>query len=65
VGVVRFLDGEGKSRSLADFREKVVILNLWVTWCVPCRQEMPTRDRLQAQLGGPDFQVVELSLDQG
>ncbi|WP_251701804.1 TlpA family protein disulfide reductase [Metapseudomonas boanensis] len=62
---VRFVDGEGKPRSLADFRGKVVLLNLWATWCVPCRQEMPTLDRLQAKLGGNDFQVVALSLDQG
>ncbi|WP_082073229.1 TlpA disulfide reductase family protein [Pseudomonas sp. LFM046] len=62
---VSFVDGEGKPRSLADFRSKVVLLNLWATWCVPCRQEMPTLDRLQAKLGGNDFQVVALSLDQG
>nr|WP_280284376.1 TlpA disulfide reductase family protein [Pseudomonas sp. BN415] len=61
---VRFVDGEGKPRSLADFRGKVVLLNLWATWCAPCRQEMPTLDRLQAKLGGNDFQVVALSLDQ-
>lgn len=62
---VSFADGEGKPRSLAEFRGKVVLLNLWATWCVPCRQEMPTLDRLQAKLGGNDFQVVALSLDQG
>lgn len=61
---VRFVDGEGTPRSLADFRGKVVLLNLWATWCVPCRLEMPTLDRLQAKLGGNDFQVVALSLDQ-
>ncbi|MDH4570501.1 TlpA family protein disulfide reductase [Pseudomonas sp. BN414] len=61
----RFIDGGGKPLSLADFRGKVVLLNLWATWCVPCRQEMPTLDRLQAKLGGSDFQVVALSLDQG
>jgi thiol-disulfide isomerase/thioredoxin len=48
---------------LADFRGRVVLLNLWATWCVPCRQEMPTLDRLQARLGGPDFQVIALSID--
>ncbi len=61
---VRFVDGEGEPRSLADFRGKVVLLNLWATWCAPCRQEMPTLDRLQEKLGGNDFQVVALSLDQ-
>jgi thiol-disulfide isomerase/thioredoxin len=65
LDAVSFVDGEGKPLSLADFRGKVVLLNLWATWCVPCRQEMPTLDRLQAKLGGDDFQVVALSLDQG
>jgi thiol-disulfide isomerase/thioredoxin len=49
--------------SLADFRGKVVLLNIWATWCAPCRREMPTLDRLQAQLGGSDFEVVALSID--
>jgi len=40
-----------------------VLLNLWATWCVPCRKEMPSLDRLQAQLGGPAFEVVALSID--
>lgn len=56
-------DGAGKARTLADFRGKAVLLNLWATWCVPCREEMPTLDRLQAELGGPDFEVVPLSID--
>lgn len=62
---VQFVDGEGKPHTLADFKGKVVLLNLWATWCAPCRQEMPTLDRLQAQLGGADFQVLALSIDQG
>lgn len=61
---LRFQDGEGKARSLADFRGKVVLLNIWATWCTPCREEMPALDRLQAKLGGPDFEVVALSIDQ-
>jgi thiol-disulfide isomerase/thioredoxin len=40
-----------------------VLLNIWATWCLPCRKEMPTLDRLQAQLGGPDFEVVAVSID--
>jgi thiol-disulfide isomerase/thioredoxin len=60
---VRFTDGSGKPLSLAEFRGKVVLLNLWATWCGPCREEMPTLDRLQAALGGPDFEVVALSID--
>ena len=40
------------------------MLNLWATWCPPCREEMPALDRLQAQLGGKDFEVLALSIDQ-
>ncbi|MFQ5566596.1 MAG: TlpA family protein disulfide reductase [Paracoccaceae bacterium] len=40
-----------------------MLLNIWATWCAPCLREMPTLDRLQAQLGGPDFEVVALSID--
>ncbi len=60
---IQFQDGEGRDLTLADFRGKVVLLNVWATWCVPCRHEMPTLDRLQAELGGPDFQVLALSID--
>lgn len=62
---LQFADGEGKPRSLADFRGKVVLLNVWATWCLPCRKEMPTLDRLQAALGGDRFEVVALSIDRG
>ena len=60
---VKFQDAEGKERTLADWRGKVVLLNLWATWCVPCRKEMPALDRLQAALGGEDFAVVPVSID--
>jgi thiol-disulfide isomerase/thioredoxin len=40
-----------------------VLLNLWATWCVPCRKEMPALDALQAKLGGPDFEVVAVNID--
>lgn len=60
---VQFVDGDGRPRALADFRGRMVLLNIWATWCAPCRREMPTLDRLQAELGGPDFEVVALSLD--
>ncbi len=61
----KFVSGDLKAASLADFRGKLVLLNIWATWCGPCREEMPTLDRLQAMLGGPDFEVVALSIDQG
>ncbi|MBP2238819.1 thiol-disulfide isomerase/thioredoxin [Sinorhizobium kostiense] len=60
---LRFTDGDGQLHTLADFRGKVVLLNVWATWCLPCRKEMPTLDRLQAALGGDRFQVVTLSVD--
>lgn len=59
------LGAEGTALDLKEFRGKVVLLNVWATWCVPCRREMPTLDRLQASVGGPDFEVVALSIDRG
>jgi thiol-disulfide isomerase/thioredoxin len=58
-----FKDGEGKERKLSDWRGKTVLVNLWATWCVPCRKEMPALDGLQAKLGGPNFQVVAINID--
>ena len=59
-----FQDANGRAHTLADFKGKVVLLNVWATWCEPCRKEMPALDRLQAELGGDRFQVVPLSVDQ-
>ena len=58
-----FADASGKPLTLADWRGQTVLLNLWATWCVPCRQEMPTLDALEGKLGGPNFQVVALNID--
>ncbi len=58
-----FADASGKPLTLADWHGKTVLLNLWATWCVPCREEMPTLDALQSTLGGPDFQVVAVNID--
>jgi thiol-disulfide isomerase/thioredoxin len=60
---IHFTDDEGHDLTLGDFRGRVVLLNVWATWCVPCRKEMPTLDRLQARLGGKDFLVIALSID--
>jgi thiol-disulfide isomerase/thioredoxin len=60
-----FEDAAGNALTLEDFRGQVVVLNLWATWCAPCRHEMPSLDRLQAAQGGPDLQVVPLSVDRG
>ena len=58
-----FQTADGAPVTLDAWRGKVVLLNLWATWCIPCRKEMPALDRLQSQLGSPDFEVVALSID--
>ena len=61
----QFEDSSGRAIGLSQFRGRVILLNLWATWCEPCRREMPSLDRLQALLGGPAFEVVAVSLDYG
>jgi thiol-disulfide isomerase/thioredoxin len=63
VPPLAFKDAAGHDRTLADFHGRTVLLNLWATWCVPCRREMPALDALQAKLGGPKFQVVAVNID--
>ena len=58
-----FEDADGKPRKLSDWRGKTVLVNLWATWCVPCRKEMPALDSLQTKLGGKDFEVVAVNID--
>ncbi len=58
-----FKGPDGAASGLAAFEGKVVLLNLWATWCVPCRAEMPTLDRLQAAMGGDTFTVAAVNLD--
>jgi thiol-disulfide isomerase/thioredoxin len=58
-----FQDAAGKPLSLANWRGRTVLLNLWATWCVPCRKEMPSLDALQQRLGGPGFEVVTINID--
>lgn len=62
---LRFSDERGAETGLAAFRGRVMLLNIWATWCPPCREEMLTLDRLQAALGGPNFEVVTVSIDKG
>lgn len=58
-----FDGADGKPRKLSDWRGRTVLVNLWATWCVPCRKEMPALDELQGKLGGPNFEVVAINID--
>jgi thiol-disulfide isomerase/thioredoxin len=58
-----FEDAEGKPKKLSDWRGRIVLVNLWATWCVPCRREMPALESLQTRLGGPGFEVVAINID--
>lgn len=63
LSALPFTDADGRPTTLAAFQGKVVLLNLWATWCGPCRKEMPALDRLQQSRGGSDFEVVAVNLD--
>ncbi len=60
-----FTNQAGHPRSLSSFHGKFILLNIWATWCIPCRKEMPTLDRLQATLGDKQFEIVPVSIDSG
>jgi thiol-disulfide isomerase/thioredoxin len=60
---LHFKNADGEALNIANFRGRIVLLNLWATWCGPCRKEMPTLDRLQAKFGGSEFEVVAISID--
>ncbi|WP_428521677.1 thiol:disulfide interchange protein TlpA [Roseibium sp.] len=60
-----FLSPDDQPITMADFEGRTVLLNLWATWCAPCRKEMPALDELQAELGNADFEVVAVNLDRG
>ncbi|WP_229266702.1 TlpA disulfide reductase family protein [Leptospira sp. severe_002] len=61
--VLTFKDSSGQQKTLEDWKGRTILLNLWATWCVPCRKEMPALDALQGKLGGPDFEVVTVNID--
>lgn len=65
VPSLHFQDAAGRALTLDDFRGHALLVNIWATWCEPCRKEMPSLDRLQARLGGRGFQVVAISQDKG
>ena len=58
-----FMDADGKPHKLSEWRGRTALVNLWATWCVPCRKEMPALDSLQTKLGSPDFEVVAVNID--
>jgi len=60
-----FEDAEGRPKKLSDWRGRTVLVNLWATWCLPCRKEMPALENLQTRLGGPNFEVVAVNIDTG
>jgi thiol-disulfide isomerase/thioredoxin len=62
---IAFADSDGKRQTLADFRGRVVLVNLWATWCEPCIREMPSLDRLRAAIGDRDLAIVLVSQDRG
>ena len=60
---IRFKGPDGAETGLSDLKGRLLLVNLWATWCAPCKAEMPALDRLQAELGGPDFTVVAINVD--
>jgi thiol-disulfide isomerase/thioredoxin len=58
-----FHDAEGAERHLSEWRGRTILLNLWATWCIPCRKEMPQLNALQEKVGGPSFEVVAVNID--
>ena len=63
LGRIAFDNASGLKTTVASFAGKTILLNLWATWCVPCRAEMPALDKLQAQLGSDRFGVVPIDID--
>jgi thiol-disulfide isomerase/thioredoxin len=65
LDALAFRAPDGAETTLAAFAGKTTLVNLWATWCVPCRQEMPALDRLETALGGDGFEVVAINIDTG
>lgn len=65
IGDMAFNGRDGEAQTLAGWKGRTVLVNLWATWCVPCREEMPALQALQKAMGGADFEVVPVSIDMG
>lgn len=65
VAALAFTAPDGAAKTLADWRGRAILVNLWATWCPPCKAEMPSLDRLQAALGSTDFEVLTVNVDTG
>ncbi|MEN3793091.1 TlpA disulfide reductase family protein [Fulvimarina sp. MAC3] len=65
VTSIAFKDADGAQKSLADFSGQTLLVNLWATWCAPCRAEMPALDELERERGGEDFSVIPINVDTG
>jgi thiol-disulfide isomerase/thioredoxin len=63
IGDLAFNGPDGAPTNLAAFKGKTLLVNIWATWCVPCRAEMPALDRLQKQIGSDKFEVVAINVD--
>ena len=65
LSTLTFNGPDAKPMTIADFSGRTVLLNLWATWCAPCRAEMPALDALELQKGGESFEVVAVNIDTG
>ena len=60
---MNFATINGTQMKLSDYEGKIILLNVWATWCAPCIAEMPTLDRLQMAMGDENFEVITISMD--
>lgn len=65
LAAATFYDADGKPATLADFKGKPLLVNLWATWCPPCVGELPSLDKLQAKLRSRGLKVIAISMDRG